>query len=224
MYNYSGVDFNIDSSNEGNPFLFNIGSKLYLISSKIDNIKNASIQLRNNKYLSDRIILDDLMQANPNYKLKMINNKNVLNLSIKKELSYIAIRNNPNFKENIMVMIYKIYPFSRITNFLTSKNILIAEENNRNNYIIVNTWKEVSFNFFEKGRNTPLLIGLLNTNDNHCSPLIKFKLSSLGVFSFCIEDILFNVEIKESNISGLIDIFFIETNLKNAKILIENMT
>ena len=50
FYNYSGVDFNIISQNGDNPFLFYVGNKLYLISSKIDNINNAWIQLRNNRF------------------------------------------------------------------------------------------------------------------------------------------------------------------------------
>ena len=224
LYNYSGIDFDINSQNEGNPLLFKLENKLYLISTKIDNIKNAWIQLKNNKYISNRIILDDIIQANPYYKFKLTNDENILNLSIKKEISNIAIRNNPNFKYNITIMTYKIYPFCRIINLLTSKNILIAEENNKRNCIIINTLKEISFNFFEKGKNTSLLIGLLNIDNNKCSPLIKFKLSSFGIYSFCLENTLFNVEIKESKISGLIDIFFVESNLENAKIIVENRT
>ena len=52
LYNYSGVDFNIYSDYEENPLIFNLGNNLYLISSKIDNFKNAWIQLKNNKYSS----------------------------------------------------------------------------------------------------------------------------------------------------------------------------
>ena len=43
-------------------------------------------------------------------------------------ISYISIRNNPNFKESIMTIIYKIYPVCKITNLLTSKNIFICEK------------------------------------------------------------------------------------------------
>ena len=223
LYNYSGVDFKIYSQNEGIPFSFNIDNKLFLISSKLDNIKNAWIQLKSDKFISNRISLDDIYEANPNYKLKLIKENNILNLVIKKEMSFIYIRNNPNFKENIMTMIYKIYPFCRITNLLKTKNILISEENNKNNYIIINSLKEMPFNFFEKGKNISLLIGLLNKN-NQSSPSIVFKISEIGIFSFCIEDTIFNIEIKESNISGVFDIFFVESNLENAKIVVENLS
>ena len=68
-------------------------------------------------------------------------------------MSYIAIRNNPNFKENIMTMIYKIYPFCRITNLLTSRNLFIGDESDKNNSIIINSFRETCFNFFDKGKN-----------------------------------------------------------------------
>ena len=224
LYNYSGVNFNIYSEYEENPLLFNLGNNLYLITSKIDNFKNAFIQLQNNKYSSTRISLDDINQSSPSYKLKLINNRNILNLSIKREMSYLAIRNNPYFKQNIMVMVYKIYPFCRITNLLTSKNLLIADESDKNNYIIINYLREKCFNFFEKGKNITLLIGLINTTTNEKSDLIRFKLTSCGIFTFCIENTIFNIEVKESNTSELYDIFVVESNLENAKIVVENMT
>ena len=224
LYNDSGIKFDIISQIESNPLCFNLGNNLYLLTSKIDNIKNAWIQLRNDKFITNRIILDDIMQANPCYLLKLIKNDYILNLFIKKELSYIAIRNNPNFKEKIMTMIFKIYPACRIMNLLTSKDILIAEENNKDNCIRINTLKQVSFNFFEKGKNVNLLLGLLNNKNNNCSALLKLKLNTIGIYSFCIDDFLFNIEVKESLISGIRDIFIIESNMENAKIVIENMT
>ena len=224
FYNYSGVDFNIISQNGDNPFLFYVGNKLYLISSKIDNINNAWIQLRNNRFVSNRILLDDIIQASPCYKLKLFNNEYSLNLSITKQMSYIAIRNNPNFKENIMTMIYKIYPFCRITNLLTSRNLFIGDESDKNNSIIINSFRETCFNFFDKGKNITLLIGLLDLDNRKCGPRIKFKFSSLGIFTFCIENIIFNIEVKESNISKVYDIFVVESNFDNAKVVVENLT
>ena len=224
LYNDSGIDFNIISKNENSPLCFNIGNKMYLISSQIEDIKNVWMQLKNDKFISNQITLDDIIEAKPFYNLKLENNSYKLNLIIKTMMSYISIRNNPNFKENIMTMIYKIYPICRITNLLTSKNILICEENNKNNYIIINSLRQVNFNFFEKGRDIILSIGLLNFDDNKCSPLLKFKLSAYGIFTFCIEDTLFNIEVKDSTITGIIDIFIIDTNLNNAKIIIENLS
>ena len=121
-------------------------------------------------------------------------------------------------------MVYKIYPFCRITNLLTSKNLLIADESDKNNYIIINYLREKCFNFFEKGKNIILLIGLINTTTNEKSDLIRFKLTSFGIFTFCIENTIFNIEVKESNTSELYDIFVVESNLENAKIVVENMT
>ena len=224
LYNCSGIDFNINSKNIENRLCFDIGNKLYLMSSEIEDIEKAWIQLQNEKYTSNRISLDDIIEGKPYYNLILLKNENKINLIIKTMMSYISIRNNPNFKENIMTMIYKIYPTYRIINLMTSKNILIREEKNKNNYIIINSLKKIDFNFFEKGKNVSLLLGLLNLDDNKCSPFIKIEITSLGIYSYCIENILFNIEVKDSSISGIIDVYIIETNLDNAKIIIENLS
>ena len=224
LYNCSGIDFKVISKNKDNPLCFNIDNKLYLMSSEIDDIEKAWIQLQNEKYISNRISLDDIIEGKPFYNLNLQKNDYKINLIIKTMMSYISIRNNSNFKENIMTMIYKIYPTYRIINLMTSKNILIREEKNKNNYIIINSLKQVDFNFFEKGKNVSLLLGLLNYKDNKCSPLLKIEITSLGIFSYCIENTLFNIEVKDSSISGIIDVFIIETNFENAKIIIENLS
>ena len=139
-------------------------------------------------------------------------------------MSYISIRNNPNFKESIMTIIYKIYPVCKITNLLTSKNIFICEEKNQKNSIIVNSLKQINFNFFGKEIEIPLLIGLLIINNDKNGPLVLFKLKAYVIYSFCIENTLFNIEVKDSIISGILDIFFVETNFDNAKIIIENLS
>ena len=224
LYNCSGIDFKINSKNKENRLCFDIGNKLYLMSSEIEDIEKAWIQLQNEKYISNRISLDDIIEGKPFYNLILQKNEYKINLIIKTMMSYISIRNNPNFKENIMTMIYKIYPTYRIINLMTSKNILIREEKNINNYIIINSLKQIDFNFFEKGKNVSLLLGLLNFNDNKCSPFIKIEITSLGIYSYCIENTLFNIEVKDSSISGIIDVFIIETNFDNAKIIIENLS
>ena len=224
LYNNSGIDFDIISKNGNSPLCYYIGNKYYLISSKIEDMKKVWIQLKNERFISNKITLGDIIEANPFYKLKLQKNEYNLDLIIKSMMSYISIRNNPNFKENIMTMIYKIYPICKITNLLSSKNIIICEENNKNNYIIINSFKEINFNFFDKGKNITLLLGFLNLGNNKCSPLVKFKLTTYGIFSFCIENILFNIEVKESTINGIIDIFIVETTFDNAKIIVENLT
>ena len=224
LYNDSGVDFYIKSQNENNPFCFDIGNKLYLISSQIKDIKKAWIQLTNNKYSSNRITLDDIIESKPSYKLDLENNENKLNLILKANMSFISIRNNPSFKENIMTMIYRIYPLCRITNLLKSKNILICERSNKNKSIVISPLQQINFNFFEKGRNTTLSIGLLNIGGSECTPPVEFKVRKYGIFSFCRDNTLFNIEVKESNIAGIIDIYFVETNFNNAKIIVENLS
>jgi hypothetical protein len=193
------------------------------MSSEIEDIEKAWIQLQNEKYTSNRISLDDIIEGKPYYNLTLLKNEYKINLIIKTMMSYISIRNNPNFKKNIMTMIYKIYSTYRITNLLTSNNIVIAEENS-NNKIIVRYLKEANFNFFGKENNIPLSLGLLNVNNNKCSPFIECKFSSYGIFSYCIEKTLFSIEIKDSSIPGVIDVFIVDTNFHNAKILIENLS
>ena len=224
LYNDSGIDFDIISKSGNSPLCFNVGNKFYLISSQIDDIKKVWIQLKNERFISNRITLSDIIEANPFYKLNIQKNDYNLNLIIKSMMSYISIRNNPNFKENIMTMIYKIYPICRITNLLSSKNIIICEENNKNNYVVIKSLKAINFNFFDKGKNITLLLGFLNLTDNKCSPFVQFKLTTYGIFPFCIENTLFNIEVKESSINGIRDIFIVETTFVNAKIIIENLT
>ena len=52
LYNCSGIDFNINSKNKENRLCFDIGNNLYLISSEIEDIEKAWIQLQNEKYIS----------------------------------------------------------------------------------------------------------------------------------------------------------------------------
>jgi hypothetical protein len=192
LYNDSGIDFNIISKNGNSPLCFNIGKNLYLMSSQIEDFKKVWIKLNNEQFTSKEISLNKIIEANPVYILNLKNNENILKLIIKSNISYISIRNNPNFKKNIMTMIYKIYSTYRIINLLTSKKIVIAEENS-NNKIIVGPLKEVNFYFFGKEKNIPLSLGLLNENNNKCSPFIECKFSSYGIFSYCIEETLINI-------------------------------
>ena len=224
LYNDSGIGFNIKSQNENSSLCFDIGDKLYLISSQIKDIKKAWIQLSNDKFLSNNITLDDIIESKPSYKLNLVNKSHELNLIIKSSMSYISIRNNPSFKENIMTMIYRIYPKCRITNLLKAKHVLICEGNNKNKSIRIIPFQQINFNFFEKGQNITLSIGLLNEKENKCTSPVEFRLTKYGIFSFCRDDILFNIEVKESDIEGIIDIYIVETNFNNAKIIVENLS
>ena len=224
LYNDSGINFNIISKNENSPLCFDIGNQTYLISSQIEDIKKVWIQLKNDKFNSNKITLDDIIGSKPFYKLKLENNIYKLNLIIKTSMSYIPIRNNPSFKENIMTMIYRIYPICRITNLLKSKNIVISEEKNENNKIIINNLQQINFNFFDKGKDIMLNIGLLEIGNNKCSSPIQFKLNKYGIFTFYRDNYLFNIEVKDSIIDGIIDIFIVETRFDNAKIIVENLS
>ena len=228
IHNNSGVELKINSNYKNKEFCFDIGNNLYIISSKT-NIKEASIQLYNNIFTSKQIILDSIIEANPYYILNMeryLNDDTKLKttLILKKTMSYIEIRNNPSFKENLMVMIYNILPICKITNLLINKNFLIRDANNKNNYEIITPLQQKNFNFFNKGKeNCDLLLCLQNSTNNECTPFIPFKFIKYGLFSFCTGNYMFNLEINESDNADIIDIFVVETTLYNGKIVIENL-
>ena len=228
IHNNSGLQLNINSNFKDKEFCFDIGNNMYIISSKI-NIKESSFQLYNNIFNSKQIILDSIIEAKPHYVLNMEkylndNNKFKVTLLLKNTMSFVAIRNNPNFKEKIMTMIYDILPICKITNLLIHKKFLIRDAKNANNYEIISPLQQKNFNFFNKGReNCELLLCLQNTTNNECTPLIPFKFTQYGLFSFCTGDSMFNLEINESDTVGIMNIFVVETTLYNGKIVIENL-
>ena len=60
------------------------------------------------------------------------NDNNPFDIIIKKKSSYIKIFNNPNFKENIISIVFTILPMCRIYNLLSTKQIFICDYENRN--------------------------------------------------------------------------------------------
>ena len=121
LHNDSGINFNIYSN-----LFYNIAENIYLISNKID-LEESDFQLfGGNNYTSDNINLKQVVKASPYYQLSLNNgNSNNLLLTIKKDLSFISIRNNPNFRENIISMIFEILPLCKIINLFSNKKLLI---------------------------------------------------------------------------------------------------
>ena len=52
----------------------------------------------------------------------------------------------------------------------------------------------------------------------------EFSVINYGIYTFCIGKTIFNLEIRESSSDGIIDMFIVETDLENAKIIVENLT
>ena len=177
--------------------------------------------------------MQEVMEASPYYKLIMnsINMKDrahdyILALLIKKRMSYLYVENNPNFKENIMSIIYCILPICRITNLLKDKNFIIQDALDTSKIMLVSPNKRIDFNFFNRGIQTKLIFGIseINKDKEYIMSKNEFTFLNYGIYTFCIGKTIFNLEIRESSNDGIIDMFIVETNLENAKIIVENLT
>ena len=245
----SGINFQIRSRNGNCPLCYYITKNIYLMSSNVDP-RSAFFNLSNEYYKSKNICLDDIMKSSPYYTLKLKDNiendiynrqnnyKHEVTLIINNSISNVTVKNNPNLKENIITMIYKIYPSYRITNLLSTKNFIISYPGE--NKIVIPPLTQINFNCFNKGSNANFEISITNLDDNYNNyknnmnnygPKLfmqKINFSKLGIYSFCVNDnmseYLFNVEIRESTIDGLKDVFILETTFENAKIIIDNQT
>ena len=240
LHNISGVLFDIKSKNKNKSkntktqLCFSINDNLFLISSKISNsMKDSYFMLINNIFQSKKIKLQEVIEASPYYKLLMtsanINDKNhdyILTLLIKRRMSYLYVENNPNFKENIMSIIYCILPICRITNLLKDKNFYVQDAMDKSKMMLVPPMKQIDFNFFNRGINTKLNFGIsdLNTKESGQMSSNEFSLINYGIYTFSIGKNVFNLEIRESSSDGILDMFIVKTTLENAKIIVENLT
>ena len=217
IFNDSGLNLSISSN-----YLFNIGQNLYLISNKI-NLEESDFQIFTNDFSSSNIILQEVVKASPYYKLYLNNGNNIFPLSIKKNISFISIRNNPNFKENIISMVFNILPFCKITNLLWNKKLIIKENTQ---FIVVQPLNQVSFNFSDASNRKEIELGLVNIKEkeNKCNSPKMFNLFQCGIYTFFDENGFYNLEIKDSSSEGVLNIFVTESTLENAKIIAINKT
>ena len=240
LHNDSGILFDVKSKNKNKSkntktqLCFRINDNLFLMSSKISNsVKDSYFMLLNNIFQSKKIKLQEVMEASPYFKLIMnsINMKDrahdyILALLIKKRMSYLYVENNTNFKENIMSIIYCILPICRITNLLKDKNFICQDAADKSKFMLVPPNKRIDFNFFNRGIHTKLIFGIseLQNSQEYQMSKNEFTLINFGIYTFCIGKVIFNLEIRESSSDGIIDMFIVETNLENAKIIVENLT
>ena len=245
--NKSGVDFYIKSKNMKNMknICFQIAKNLFIISSKI-NMKLSSFCLINDayNYCSKSIFLSEVMHASPNYYLDLRSSNNYKNkyppsynisenqirLIIDNSISYVTPKDYENNKYHIMTMIYRIYSTYRITNLLSTKNFIIASQDNPGEYLCIEPMSQINFDFFHRGKNIPLMFSISNlensnyTNGNNFQFTSSFYLKENGTYTFKIRENMFNLEIRKSSIRGIIDVFVVETNIDNGKVIIDNMT
>ena len=222
LYNNTDVILSVSSKDkENNTLCFGIGKNISLITSKFD-YKEASIQLINQKYFTNQIKISSLIEKSPYSEVLMSNGKgqNVL-FNIKNKFSNLSIINNPSFKANIMTLIFTIHPSCIITNLLPNKRFYICDFQHNNK--IINPYHQSNFHFFGNGINSQLGISVLDIDDDKCSHLIKFRIKS-GIYTLSTFQDIFNLEIRKNPSNGCIDVYVIQNNLENSKIIVENLS
>ena len=223
LHNKTGIEFFVHSKDNNNNMLcFSIEKSICLITSKFD-YKEAYLQLGNDKFISHKIKLSSIIENSPYTEIDMRNELgDKLKFNIKKKFSYINIINNPNFKDNIMSIIFIIFPSCKITNLLANKRFFVCDFNFQKNYQLVKPYDESNFIFFGHGPNADLGISVLNMTTSKCTHLIKFKFK-IGVYTLSTFEETFNLEIRKNPSNGCLDVFVIENDLENSKIIMENL-
>ena len=224
IHNKSGMKnlnmiYNFDERE--NAVCIKVSQSLFIISSKID-INDEYIQLIHSGFMSKKIKFSDLIKVVSYKSVTMQNEEYILSFNIKKKVSYINIINNPYFKENITSMVFSIIPKCKIINLLSTKNFVIIDYNNNNNYIIINPLEKTGFQFFRKGPNTSLNIAAYNLDGTY-KELIKLKFST-GIYTLTTNDYTFNLEIKKNPVNGCLEVYVVENNIENSEIILENLT
>ena len=145
------------------------------------NVKESFFTINNDtyKYNSKSIYFKDIIHSSPSYLLdlksssyskKNINNysSNQIQLIIDNSISNIALKNYQINKYNIITMIYRIHSLYRITNLLSTKNFIIARQENPSEYITIEPMSQTNFNF--------LVVNIITANT-----LLVLKCYKLGL-------------------------------------------
>ena len=222
LYNKTGVVLSIYSKNKDSKLCFEVGKGIYLVSSNID-YNEAYIQLISGKYISKKIIFSKLIEASPYFKVEMKTEiGDIIYFNIKKRFSYMNIINNPSFKENIMSMVFTVFPNCRIVNLLSTQKFFICDFNYPNNNSTIDPLEKQCFYFFGKGENAQLGLSIIDLKKNKISNIIKFKFK-IGIYTLSTVDYTFNLEIRKNPSEGYIEVYVIENTTDNCQILLENL-
>jgi hypothetical protein len=152
--------------------------------------------------------------------------KKPFDIIIKKKLSYIKIKNNPNFGENIISIVFSVYPMCRIFNLLSGKQILICDnkDNNKNsNSIFIKPFESSNFYFFNNGYERSFFISALNLGENSSNELSKIRFQN-GICTLFTNDYFFNLDIKKNPTAGCVDVYILENNMNNSQAILENLS
>ena len=227
LYNKSGLNLNVNFVDSGKIVCFGVREKINLITSKI-NYEEEVIQFRCNNYFTKNIKLYKLIQITNNINLNMIDisNNNPFDILIKKKSSYIKISNNPNFKERIISIVFTVLPMCRIFNLLSTKKFLICDSRNinkKNSILAISPLQSINFQFFNQGIKAVIGINVINLNANNYSNFIKFQFN-IGIYTLATDEYIFNLDIKKNPISGCLEVYILENNIKNSQTIIENLS
>ena len=227
LYNRSGLDIKIININPNNLNCIKIEDKIGLISSNID-YKEEKLKFKNNYYTSKEIKIHELIQISNNMSINMLdlNFKKPFDIIVKKKLSYIKIKNNPNFGENIISIVFSIYPMCRIFNLLSGKKILICDnkdDNKNTTSLFIKPFEASSFYFFNKGYERSFFISALNLDENSSKELSKVRFQN-GICTLITNDFFFNLDIKKNPTAGCVDVYILENNMNNSQAILENLS
>ena len=227
LYNRSGLNISINFANSNKLICFTVKENINIISSDID-YKDETLQFRAHNYYSKKIKIHKLIQITNYMNIKMndANDNNPYDIIIKKKPSYIIIKNNLNFKEKIISIVFTIFPMCRIFNLLSTKRFLLCdyENSNKNNSLyVINPLGSANFQFFNKGRNALLGITALNLNANNYKSLTKFKFRT-GIYTLIADNFIYNLDIKQNPTGGFLDVFILENTINNSQTILENLS
>ena len=227
LYNKSGLNLSISYKISKNIVCFGVQDKINLITSNID-YQEEKLQFRCNNYFTRNIKIHELIQITNNIRICMLDSddKNPFDIIIKKKSSYIKILNNPNFKENLISIVFTILPMCRIYNLLSTKKILICDyENsyNKNKSIVIPPLRTANFQFFNKGYKALLGITALNLNANNYKTVTKFQFN-ISIYTLIADNYVYNLDIKKNPSSGCLDVYIFENNIKNSQTILENLS
>ena len=228
VHNRSGLQLNIDSSDGKYLVCFCVKDNINMISSCID-YKDEKLLFRCGKYFSKSIKIHKLIQITTNMTINMLYDdyNNPFNIIIKKKTSLLKIDNNPNFKEQIISIVFSIFPMCRIFNLLSTKRFIIYDYENlnkQNSCFAIEPFQTAKYYFFNKGENVLLGITALNLNSKiDIKKLVKLQFK-IGIYTLMADNFIYSLDIKRNPTSGCLDVYILENDINNSQTIVENLS
>jgi len=225
LYNNSGIDLNISSQDENNHnYFYNVENGINLISSEISNSdedKYICIKSKKNIFTITYIKYAEISEE-PYYEFSLNLEDKTKNLQfnydllINKKTSYFYCENDENNFINKIneefppITIYRIIPKYNIIDLTSSKNIL-----------------EKSVNIILK-KNRQYFMGMsiksIEELKNRKNYYMFESLTINSLYTICLRDNLYNVEVRKSGKGGYKDIYIFDNNLNHSQVVVENKT